>query len=43
MPKTEFGQYTIRMSNPIQMTTVVYAGAKDPVAAVKTIDFMLAE
>ncbi|NOU93223.1 extracellular solute-binding protein [Paenibacillus sp. LMG 31456] len=43
MPKTEFGQYTIRMLNPLQMTTVVYAGSKDPVAAVKTIDFMIAE
>jgi putative aldouronate transport system substrate-binding protein len=43
MPKTEFGQYTIRMSNPLQMTTVIYAGAKDPVAAMKAIDFMLAE
>ncbi|MEK3911166.1 extracellular solute-binding protein [Paenibacillus sp. FSL H7-0331] len=43
LPKTEFGQYTIRMLNPLQMTTVVYAGAKDPAAAVKTIDFMLAE
>jgi putative aldouronate transport system substrate-binding protein len=43
MPKTEFGQYTIRMLNPLQMTTVVYAGSKDPVSAVKEIDFMLAE
>lgn len=43
MPKTEFGQYTIGMLNPLQMTTVVYAGSKDPVAAVKTIDFMIAE
>lgn len=43
MPKTEFGQYTIRMLNPLQMTTVVYAGSKDPAAAVKTIDFMIAE
>lgn len=43
MPKTEFGQYTIRMGNPLQMTTVVYAGTKDPVAAIKAIDFMMAE
>lgn len=43
LPKTDFGQYTFRMSNPLQMTTVVYAGSKDPVAAVKTIDFMMAE
>ncbi|MEC0229595.1 extracellular solute-binding protein [Paenibacillus alba] len=43
MPKTEFGQYTIRMLNPLQMTTVVYAGSKDPAAAMKEMDFMLAE
>ncbi|GGI44939.1 hypothetical protein GCM10008018_09600 [Paenibacillus marchantiophytorum] len=43
MPKTEFGQYTIRMLNPLQMTTVVYAGSKNPAAAMKEMDFMLAE
>ncbi|MDF2924581.1 MAG: hypothetical protein K0R57_3495 [Paenibacillaceae bacterium] len=43
MPKTEFGQYTIRLSNPLQMTTVVYAGTKDPVAAIKAIDFIMEE
>ncbi|MDF2814412.1 MAG: hypothetical protein K0Q81_612 [Paenibacillus sp.] len=43
MPKTEFGQFTIRLSNPLQMTTAVYAGTKDPASAVKAIDFMMAE
>ncbi|NOU97495.1 extracellular solute-binding protein [Paenibacillus sp. LMG 31456] len=40
LPKTQFGQFSMNFLNPAQMTTVVYRGAKDPVAAIKYIDFM---
>ncbi|SFM17591.1 putative aldouronate transport system substrate-binding protein [Paenibacillus sp. 1_12] len=40
LPKTQFGQFSMNFLNPAQMTTVVYRGAKDPVAAVKYIDFI---
>ncbi|TDF96159.1 extracellular solute-binding protein [Paenibacillus piri] len=40
LPKTQFGQFSMNFLNPAQMTTVIYRGAKDPVAAMKYIDFM---
>ncbi|SDC07713.1 putative aldouronate transport system substrate-binding protein [Paenibacillus sp. UNCCL117] len=43
LPKTEFGQFSPTLSNPIQMTGMVNAAAKDPVSVIKMIDFMASE
>jgi putative aldouronate transport system substrate-binding protein len=43
LPKTQFGQFSPTLSNPIQMTGMINAAAKDPVAAMKMIDFMTSE
>jgi putative aldouronate transport system substrate-binding protein len=40
LPETEFGTFSYGFLNPVQMTTVIYRGAKDPVSAIKYIDFM---
>ncbi|WP_181592689.1 extracellular solute-binding protein [Paenibacillus sp. YN15] len=40
LPKTQFGQFSMELGNPVQMTTVINIKAKDPEAAIKFIDFM---
>ncbi|OXM86584.1 extracellular solute-binding protein [Paenibacillus rigui] len=40
-PKSQFGEFTGAIDNPIQMSTVLNAKAKDPEAAVKYIDFLM--
>ncbi|MBP1965372.1 extracellular solute-binding protein [Paenibacillus aceris] len=40
LPKSPFGQFSLMVSNPIQMDGVVNANAKDPEAIMKYIDFM---
>lgn len=40
LPKTSVGQFLPSLNNPIQVTTVVNARAKDPEAVMKFIDFM---
>lgn len=40
LPKTRVGQHTVVWNNPIQMTAVVNAKAKDPEAIMKHIDFL---
>ncbi|MEK4058807.1 MULTISPECIES: extracellular solute-binding protein [Paenibacillus] len=40
LPTTSVGQYTMVWNNPVQMTAVVNARAKDPEAVMKYIDFM---
>lgn len=42
-PRSEFGQFTLLLNNPVQMTVAVNANAKDPVAVMKFIDFMAAK
>ena len=40
-PKSSMGEFTAAVQNPVQMTTVINAKTKDPVAAAKFIDFMM--
>ncbi|MGC5772499.1 extracellular solute-binding protein [Paenibacillus pabuli] len=40
-PESPVGQFTHHVTNPIQMTTVVNAAAKDPKAVMEYINFML--
>ncbi|MBU5673771.1 extracellular solute-binding protein [Paenibacillus brevis] len=40
-PESPMGQFTHHVTNPIQMTTVVNAAAKDPKAVMEYINFML--
>jgi putative aldouronate transport system substrate-binding protein len=40
LPKSEYGRFAIGVNNPVQMTTVINASAKNPEAAMKYIDFM---
>ncbi|OUS69909.1 ABC transporter substrate-binding protein [Paenibacillus sp. MY03] len=40
LPASEYGQFAIGVNNPVQMTTVINANAKNPEAAMKYIDFM---
>ncbi|PYI53439.1 extracellular solute-binding protein [Paenibacillus flagellatus] len=40
LPKTEFGQFSPLLNNPIQITGAVNASAKDPAAVIRAIDFM---
>jgi putative aldouronate transport system substrate-binding protein len=40
LPRSPFGQFSPVISNPVQMTTVVNAAAKDPEAVMKLIDFL---
>lgn len=39
-PKAPGGKFTVYLSNPVQMTTVVNARIKDPEAVIQYIDFM---
>lgn len=41
LPKSPFGQFSPAVQNPIQMTAVVNAAAKDPEAIMKYVDFMV--
>ncbi|OUS75858.1 hypothetical protein B1748_15640 [Paenibacillus sp. MY03] len=41
LPKTSVGQFTTAWNNPVQMTAVVNARAKDPEAIIKYIDFLV--
>jgi putative aldouronate transport system substrate-binding protein len=41
LPKSPFGQFSMNPSNPVQMNVVIYRDAKDPVAAIKFVDFMV--
>lgn len=43
LPETEFGAFLPSVSNPVQMTGAVNAAAKDPVAVIKYIDFMVSK
>ncbi|NQX58353.1 extracellular solute-binding protein [Paenibacillus qinlingensis] len=43
LPKSEFGQFSPLLNNPIAVTGAVNAAAKDPAAIVKEIDFMSSE
>lgn len=40
-PETPFGQFMAGLQNPLQMTAVVNAAAKDPEAVMKYIDFLV--
>ncbi|MZQ81336.1 extracellular solute-binding protein [Paenibacillus sp. 5J-6] len=40
LPKSSYGRFAVGVNNPVQMTTVVNAKAKDPEAVMKYIDFM---
>ncbi|BFT72828.1 extracellular solute-binding protein [Paenibacillus sp. P36] len=40
LPKSPYGRFAVGVNNPVQMTTVVNAKAKDPEAVMKYIDFM---
>lgn len=40
LPETSVGRYTMVWNNPIQMTAVVNARAKDPEAVLREIDFL---
>ncbi|MDO3408688.1 extracellular solute-binding protein [Saccharibacillus sp. CPCC 101409] len=40
LPSSEFGRFAIGVNNPVQMTTVINANAKNPEAAMQYIDFM---
>jgi len=42
LPESPYGRFSISYQNPLQMTTVVYRGAEDPVSAVRYLDFMAA-
>ncbi|MGG1516658.1 extracellular solute-binding protein [Paenibacillus oryzisoli] len=41
LPKSPFGQFAPAISNPVQMTTMINAGTKDPEAAMRFIDFLV--
>jgi putative aldouronate transport system substrate-binding protein len=41
LPKSQYGQFSTTPGNPLQLTTMIYQGAKDPVAAMKYVDFMV--
>ncbi|WJH35489.1 extracellular solute-binding protein [Paenibacillus sp. CC-CFT747] len=43
LPKGPFGQYSPVIQNPVQMTAVINATAKDPAAVVKYVDFLVSE
>ena len=40
LPQSQFGRFAVGVNNPVQMTTVINANAKNPEAAMKYIDFM---
>lgn len=40
LPRSEYGRFAIGVNNPVQMTTVINAKAKNPEAAMKYIDLM---
>lgn len=42
-PSTKYGNYLSYFQNPVQMTAVVNATAKDPAAVIKYVDFMSQE
>jgi putative aldouronate transport system substrate-binding protein len=41
LPKSPFGQFSPAIGNPVQMTAVVNAAAKDPEAIMKYVDFLV--
>ncbi|MDR9854175.1 extracellular solute-binding protein [Paenibacillus sp. VCA1] len=41
LPKSEFGQFSPAVQNPIQMTAAVNARAKNPEAVMKYVDFLV--
>ncbi|UVI31997.1 extracellular solute-binding protein [Paenibacillus spongiae] len=43
LPESQFGQFSPVIGNPVQMTAVINASAKDPVAVMKHIDFLVSE
>jgi putative aldouronate transport system substrate-binding protein len=43
LPKSQYGQFGLTPNNPVQMTAVINAKAKDPVAVMKFIDFLSSE
>lgn len=43
LPKSAYGQFMPKIGNPIQMTAVVNANAKDPKAVMQYLDFMMKE
>ncbi|WP_127586837.1 extracellular solute-binding protein [Paenibacillus koleovorans] len=43
LPKSSFGQFGLPVTAPVQSVAVVNAKAKDPVAVIKYIDFMVRE
>lgn len=40
LPQSPYGRFAVGVNNPVQMTTVINAKAKDPEAVMKYIDFM---
>jgi len=40
LPESPYGRFAAGVNNPVQMTTVINASAKDPAAAMKYVDFM---
>ncbi|MEC0240002.1 extracellular solute-binding protein [Paenibacillus dokdonensis] len=43
LPKSEFGQFSPEVQNPIQMTAAVNARAKNPEAVMKYVDFLVSK
>lgn len=43
LPKGPFGQFSPAIGNPVQMTAVVNAAAKDPEAIMKYVDFLVTQ
>lgn len=43
LPQSKYGRFAAGLNNPVQMTTVINAAAKDPVAAMKYVDFMASD
>lgn len=43
LPASAFGSFSPILNNPVQMTAVINATAKDPVAVMKLVDFMASE
>ncbi|QYR21748.1 extracellular solute-binding protein [Paenibacillus sp. sptzw28] len=43
LPQSPFGQFSPVIQNPVQMTAVINASAKDPRAVMKYVDFLVSE
>lgn len=43
LPQSKFGRFAVGLNNPVQMTTMINSTTKDPVAAIKYVDFMASD